>query len=226
MPTIQVTGKADRRVHAILYEPRQTPEQDEVVLDEFDLEPGENRDVELRSATAGFRLVDIPGPVPEGFYDLPPDQAPGPDGVPPRTDEETQAGRDALSNVPETAETDPVRIARADQRRAADIPPRVERSERGRTDVPKEDKERREDRAARLTKGQEAAGAENPSGVTGSTGKADTKAEQAAATTKPSEQQLEANKASDAGTPPTDAAERAIAEREQHFTKPPAKHKK
>src|SRR5205809_7863783 len=97
---VLITGKANVPTHVVVFEPRQTPEQEEVVLDEFDLERGENRTVELRSATAGYRLEDRPGPVPDGFFEPPPDQEPGPDGRQPETEAELAAGSERIADLP------------------------------------------------------------------------------------------------------------------------------
>jgi hypothetical protein len=61
MGTIPISAPVDRAVVVQVFEPRQTPEQDEVEIDRFTLGAGETRDYEVRSATAAYRT--FPGEV-------------------------------------------------------------------------------------------------------------------------------------------------------------------
>lgn len=105
MPTINIAAPRNRAVHVTVYEPRQTPEQEEVILDEFDLKAGEVReDYELRSATAAYRTSPLAGAdavddradeaEPDRFANIPDAQ----DGTPTeQTNAEIEAGRQASS---------------------------------------------------------------------------------------------------------------------------------
>ena len=52
----EITAPQTRAVEVVVYEPRQSPEQEEVILDRFRLEEGETREVDVASATAGYRF--------------------------------------------------------------------------------------------------------------------------------------------------------------------------
>lgn len=57
-----IAAPANRAVRCVVFEPRQKPEQEEVILDEFDMLAGETKEYDVRSATAGYRFVDL-GPL-------------------------------------------------------------------------------------------------------------------------------------------------------------------
>lgn len=55
-----VSAPRGRTARVEVFEPRQDTTQEEVLLDTFDLEVGETRDFDVRSATAAYRIY--PGP--------------------------------------------------------------------------------------------------------------------------------------------------------------------
>lgn len=110
MAKVNIVAPRRYAVHVVVYEPRQTPEQAEVILDEFDLKAGEAReDYELRSATAAYRVERIEDHatireleteenmkrLDNPFAGLTDGQEPGPDGLNPTANAEIEAGREA-----------------------------------------------------------------------------------------------------------------------------------
>jgi hypothetical protein len=73
MARVTITGDAREARKVQVFEPRQSPEQNEVILDEFVLGPRGEREMDLRSATAGYRLLplgpddEVPEAEEEGF---------------------------------------------------------------------------------------------------------------------------------------------------------------
>ena len=55
---MKISAPINRNVRVQVYEPRQTPEQEEVIVDEFELKAGAEEDYVLRSATAAYRFLD------------------------------------------------------------------------------------------------------------------------------------------------------------------------
>lgn len=96
MAKVKITGDAREARRVQVFEPRQSPEQNEVILDEFVLGPRGEREMDLRSATAGYRLMplrpddEVPDDEDDGFE---PDQ----EGyVTEGTSQELDAGKEAL----------------------------------------------------------------------------------------------------------------------------------
>jgi hypothetical protein len=54
-----ITAPATRASWVQIYEPRQTPDQEEVILEEFALDGGQTEFRDPRSATAAFRFLPI-----------------------------------------------------------------------------------------------------------------------------------------------------------------------
>lgn len=210
MVMTNLTALADVMTKVTIYEPRQSPEQPEVVLDEVELTPGEVRPYELRSATAAFRIEPSHGPLPEDFGKPLPDQEPF-DGLAPTTSDELTAGGERLSLAEESRVKTKEARERDTQRRAATAPPRTGREDMPRAEPARKGKgshaeahrKRQEERAAEKTKGQEHDEAVNPSAQTGSTGHADVQAEVGAAGSEGAvgEAAVERNKAPDARSP-------------------------
>lgn len=191
----------------MIFEPRQTPEQPEVVIDEFRLEPGEVRDYELSSATAAYRLEPVKGELPEGFGEPLPDQEPI-YGRHPDTDAELQAGRERAQLAQDSRFKSQEEVARAPQRRAAEAsgahpsmrdpnakaPPGAgQKGQEKASQAHKRNEERRAERAKEKTEGQKHDEGENPSPQTGTTGQSELAAE--TSTKAPSPEQVEQNKA-------------------------------
>lgn len=210
MPEVQLTALAGVMTKVTVYEPRQSPEQPEVVLDELELAPGEVRPYELRSATAAFRLEPSHGPLPEGFGQPLPDQEPI-DGLAPTTGNELAAGSERLSLAEESRVQSKEARERDVQRRAAAAPPRTGREDMPRAaPAPKSKgshaeaaRQQKAERAAERTKGQDRDEAVNPSAQTGSTGHADVQAEVGAVGSEGAvgSAAVEGNKAPDARSP-------------------------
>jgi len=55
----KITAPVNRAVRVEVYEPRQTPEQAEEILETFELKAGEEREIELPSATAAYRTTRL-----------------------------------------------------------------------------------------------------------------------------------------------------------------------
>lgn len=189
MPTMLVTPLPTVRTKITIYEPRQTPEQEEVVLDEFELNPDETREVDMRSATVGFRQEPVPGGVTlDTLNPAPvPDQEPR-EGVSPQTDEEMSVGRERADLAAQPNAPSNEAAMRERERRTAYATRTREQEEAQRQPEPKHrpkgDKARkaaREEEAQRLTQGQAAEDAPNPSPATGTTGHADAQQESSAA---------------------------------------------
>lgn len=88
-----ITAPADRAVTVTVYEPRQTPEQDEVVLERFELKAGETREIEVASATAAYRTEPLGARIdPDRDPEPTPAQEPR-DGLSPGAQEEIDAGK-------------------------------------------------------------------------------------------------------------------------------------
>jgi hypothetical protein len=84
MAKMRITGHRRDPRHVVVFEPRQTPEQDEVVIDEFDLRGGAEVEREYHSATAGYRLEPIPSDRDPEFVDDGGEEGPtDPNYVPP-----------------------------------------------------------------------------------------------------------------------------------------------
>lgn len=185
MPTTRVTPLPSVRTKITVYEPRQTPEQEEVVLDEFELDPTETRDIDLRSATAAFRQTPVPGGVVEASEPVP-DQEPR-EGVTPDVRKEMDVGGERASRAQESSVATGEAIKKERERRAAQATRTREEEEAAQRPEPKhraKGKAREKDtqeRAERLTKGQEREEAVNPSAQTGSTGQSDVGEETSAA---------------------------------------------
>lgn len=213
MARMLITGLATEVANVVVFEPRQTPEQPEVKIDEFRLDPGETREYELSSATAAYRLEPVKGELPEGFWEPAPDQEPI-YGRHPDTDAELQAGRERLQLAEDSRFKTQEEVARAPQRRAAEAsgakPMRDPNAAHGKSaehkpadagkkgqdkaaEAHKRNEERAAERAKEKTEGQKHDEGENPSPVTGSTGQSDAAAEQRTAA--PTPEQVEANKA-------------------------------
>lgn len=203
MPSMSVTPLPNVRTKITVYEPRQAPEQEEVVLDEFELNPDETREVDVRSATAAYRQEVVPGGVTlETLNPAPtPDQEPR-EGISPQTEEELSAGRERAGLAAQPNNTAKEAIEREQERRAAYATRTQEQEEAFRSPEPKHRpktaparQKAREETAQRLTKGQEPAEAVNPSPATGTTGLADAQQESSAAGSQ-SEESVAKNKAS------------------------------
>jgi hypothetical protein len=91
---MKITAPADRAVTVVIFEPRQSEDQEVVELKRFDLAAGEEWDEDIRSATAAYRL-DPQGleTRPAGYGQPAPDQEPR-YGLHPATPSELDAGRE------------------------------------------------------------------------------------------------------------------------------------
>lgn len=91
--TMQTITAPRRGATVVVYEPRQSQDQEEVVLDTFELGPNEEREVDYPSATYAYRFEELYSRDEDGEEPPPP-----PDQEPrdiPVNEEELQAGRNA-----------------------------------------------------------------------------------------------------------------------------------
>lgn len=185
MPTTRVTPLPSVRTKITVYEPRQTPEQEEVVLDEFELDPAETRDIDLRSATAAFRQEPVPGGVVEAAEPVP-DQEPR-EGMTPEVRKEMDVGGERASRAEESSAETGEAIRKERERRAAQATRTQEEEKAAQRPEPqhrpkgKAREKATQERSQRLTKGQERHEAVNPSPQTGTTGQSDVGEETGAA---------------------------------------------
>lgn len=118
MPVQNISAPLGRSAHVVVYEPRQRPTDDEVILDQFDLGPGEVRPYNFTSFTASFRLDD-PAMAHSDADDL--DQGHADSDTPlaatPETEEEMAAG---AARVAALADRDSVVTLRAETERKED----------------------------------------------------------------------------------------------------------